>query len=768
MEDAGAGAEEVAGEGLLDLYAPAEPEVPPARDSQPGGDLLDLYDGVAPPPPSPEVRPSAAPDELPAWVQGVWRGFRREIRERYRPMAVLGQGGMGVVVEAFDREMDRVVAIKGLRDPEAALPSLRARQAREAQLAARLTHPNILPAYDRWRDRQGYPWYSMLRVAGEAPTLARRLADLAHLRRVEDRPLGELLDVFQQVCRAAAHAHDQGVVHRDIKPDNIFLGPSGEALLADWGVAGEARSEEPMVRVGTPGYASPEQLQADRPSPRADVYSLGVVLFELVVGRRPSDAATVSEGSAAPRPGPEDRPLEVPERVPRELAEIIRRATARDPEARYGSVREVLRALDAYTSGGLVEGLSYGLAERARKWARAHPALVAGLVTGVLGAVVLVSMAVRHNRLQAELLATAHRNLADSVAEKAASEFTARRWMRARALALKAAEVAGWARAPAPPAAAGILAGALGRPLEVWGQDLVSPGLALEEEAGAVEVLTRDGREVIARPAGVEARPLAGWSGGAVLAAAVAGPRRALAGLDATLVVLDPGATPRRLTPPGPLRSLAMDPHGRSLLAVLERGGLASWQLDAAPGSPATSSTPRVLAPPHFEARCAALAPPTTGGTRSLAAVGGADGTVRILDPATGIERASIRWPFSVARVAFGPGGRVIASAGDDRQLELWDARAWRPAGALEGLPSRVTSLSFSSDGQRLAVGGAGGEVTLWHVETRRLCLALDAHAGPVASLAFTADGEHLASSGDDGRVRVWRALGCPRPPGER
>lgn len=735
------------GRGALDLYAPPKPRPGPASAEAGAGAriaVLDLYEGLAAP--ASELRSQPPEEELPPWVEVVWARFPHEIRRRYRPRAVLGEGGMGVVVEARDLGMDRLVAIKGLRDPGGVSLEVLRRQAQEARLTASLTHANILPVYDQWEDRAGNPWYSMLRVAGNVPTLASRLEELADRKEVDRRPLSELLDIFLQLCRAVAYAHEQGVVHRDIKPHNVLLGPSGEAFLADWGVA-VATDEVVMDQVvGTPGYSSPEQFAGAAVAPTADIYSLGVVLFELVAGRRPDDEATrIMATTGSPARGVT---LEVPERVSRELTAVILRATAPDPAARYQDVREVIRALDAYLDGGLLEGLSYSPRERLAKWAQARPATAATVATGLIGAALLVGLSVREGRVQARLLARAQGNLAQAMAERAASEVALRRLDRARHLAVLG--LATMSEADEPPAAAvALLEGPARRGWmvamgELPGARLVAPGPEL-----GLRVVAEDGVRRVAELG----RPWPAPTGEAVRASV--GGREALVtvGNDGVLRLWrdqEPSELSGRLPAPS---AMALDSAEATLLAGGEGQRVRRWDLRT-PGA-----APAEVGPEGFAPLAIAFAPSERAGR--VAALGGADGAVRLWDPVTRNEKAAIDGPVPVRALAFRPDGSLLASSGSRSSVRLWDVRAWKQAGSLAAHPEPVTALAFSPDGALLASGDAAGGLRVWDVSHEEVCAWLEGHVAEVRSVAFDAAGSRLYSVGAGGRVLAWDPWRC-------
>ncbi len=223
---------------------------------------------------------------------------------RYRILRELGSGGMGVVLEAWDPELRRTVAIKVLHahvlDEQDAVERFLA----EARVTSQLEHPGIVPVHDVGRTDDGRLYFAMKHITG------RSLRDVLRALRSGDPETARvwtrerLLEAFTRVCEAVAYAHDRGVLHRDLKPDNVMLGSFGEVLVLDWGVArvraaaGEAPDgrgamlvETPLtmdgLTVGTPGYMSPEQAMGREDlGPPADVFSLGAVLFELLCGSR--------------------------------------------------------------------------------------------------------------------------------------------------------------------------------------------------------------------------------------------------------------------------------------------------------------------------------------------------------------------------------------------------------------------------------------------------------------------------------------------------
>jgi serine/threonine-protein kinase len=284
---------------------------------------------------------------------------------RYEIVDRIGEGGMGVVYLARDRELGREVALKVLRTPNPSLDE-RDRILREARILAALEHPGIAPVHDVGVLPDGRVFYVMKRIRGE------RLDGFART----ERSLAELLRVFRQVCDAVAFAHAAGVIHRDLKPQNVMLGDFGEVLVLDWGVAklrgrvGEpaaAPSSQPVAGddtspgavMGTPGYMAPEQLagQSDSVDERADVYGLGGILCFLLTGEHPP--------AGVPRDG---RWLAVPP----PLRAICERARAVMPDDRYRSASDLAADVANYLGALPVTAHREGLFERGRRIAARH------------------------------------------------------------------------------------------------------------------------------------------------------------------------------------------------------------------------------------------------------------------------------------------------------------------------------------------------------------------------------------------------------------
>lgn len=263
------------------------------------------------------------------------------IAGRYRIERRLGVGGMSTVYLAFDQRLERYVALKLLAEHLADDPTFVSRFRREALAAARLVHPNIVQVFDFGLDeRQHQHFIVMEHVAGHS--CAELLRDRGHLE------VDEAVDIITQACRGLDYAHRHGVIHRDVKPGNLLVSDADVVKLADFGIA-RASDQSSITQVGsvlgTAAYLAPEQARGEEAGPRADIYSLGVVAYQLLSGRLPYEASSLSELALkqqreAPIPLEELNP-----NVPRGLALAVATALAIEQEERPADTMAFAEAL---------------------------------------------------------------------------------------------------------------------------------------------------------------------------------------------------------------------------------------------------------------------------------------------------------------------------------------------------------------------------------------------------------------------------------------
>src|SRR6266516_5378097 len=306
----------------------------------------------------------------------------------YQILEEIGRGGMGVIYRARQRHSRRIVALKRILSYHADSQETLARFRREAQAAASLDHPNILPIYEVSECDDGLPFFSMKFAGGGS------LLEAAPALRGEPR---RAVALMAKVARAVQCAHGQGILHRDLKPGNVLLDGRGEPLVSDFGLAKWLDTSSHLTRTltifGTPGYIAPEQVNgsAVKLGPVADVYSLGAILFDLLTGRPPflGEHALKVIQQASEKPAPKLRTL-MPG-LDRDLETICAKSLEQEPSARYRSAGDLAEDLERWLAGHSIIARPVSAPVRALRWSRRNPAF-AGMTALLLalGAAVAV------------------------------------------------------------------------------------------------------------------------------------------------------------------------------------------------------------------------------------------------------------------------------------------------------------------------------------------------------------------------------------------
>lgn len=318
------------------------------------------------------LKPAISTDLMPALPPGA-------VIDHYEIISVLGQGGMGVVYRARDRNLSREVALKVLRF--GGDPVLLERLKREARVLARLSHPNIVTVHGAGV-AAGTPYLAMELVEGEG------LAD-----RISSLDLRDKILLLEKITRAVDYAHARGVIHRDLKPQNILVRPNGEPVLMDLGLARSIEETGALTLpggvLGTPRYMAPEQVDSRREAvgPATDIYSLGVILYEMLTGRPPFDGGTFAEIAARVSHEEPVPPRARAENVPPDLEAVCLKALDKDPRRRYEFAGDFGEDLRRWREGRTLAARPAGVFRRLGRRLERHPGAVA--VAAAAGAIIV-------------------------------------------------------------------------------------------------------------------------------------------------------------------------------------------------------------------------------------------------------------------------------------------------------------------------------------------------------------------------------------------
>ncbi|MES2438637.1 MAG: WD40 repeat domain-containing serine/threonine protein kinase [Verrucomicrobiota bacterium] len=640
-------------------------------------------------------------DHTPAdfYMAALWDAARPAVISvpGYTILGEISRGGMGVVYHAEQLRPKREVALKVLLPHLAEEPEMLARFQLEARAMAALDHAGILPVYEVG-EADGVPFFSMKLATGGS------LSDRLLMGNFKPRDAASLMI---QLTRAVHHAHQHGVLHRDLKPGNFLFLEDGRACVSDFGLAKlTVPDQRPLTRTqsffGTPHYMPPEVAAGSvgDATVAGDLYSMGAVFYECLTGRRPHP---MKENVAALLRSIADDPAtplaETAPGLPRDLVVICMKSLQRNPADRYATLDDFADDLQRWMDGRAIRARPAGPLESAWRWAGRHP-LPAGLGAALLAVTVAgaVLLAVSHNQRGAALL-DARRQLQRSLIDQARSErLLGKPGHRDRALA-GLRQASGLARSPQIRDEAAAL---LARPdvspvatVKPADDTARGPFHFTTDDSGTVRLWKKDAPD-----------PLKEWmppAGGEIIGKLTPdGNRLVLAGTDQGTILSDPSnPQPEVLSPPGTMvRFLTIDPAGRKA-ALARVDGLTvvdlqesgkSWHFGAA------------------QARCAASW--SADGSRLAAAVGDRREAV-ILAADTGAVCATAAVTGTPQHLAFHPGGSLLAVASDDGVIAICEAAT----GALwTTLPFAAESLEFSGDGKALHATGSDGKIRSWPV----------------------------------------------------
>jgi WD40 repeat protein len=704
----------------------------------------------------------------------------------YEVLEELGRGGMGVVYKARQQSLNRFVAIKTLAGGRWGQPGFAARMRQEALALSRISHRHVVQVIDVVETPDAVS-IVLEYVDGES---------LAHRQRRAPLPPAEAAELAQTIARTLASVHEQGILHRDVKPANVLISRAGEVKISDFGLAKQEGSSDGLTitgeLIGSPAYMAPEQAEG-RPaeiSARTDVYSIGATLYELLTGRPPFQAGSHVEVLRQVLDADPVPPRMLNPGIPRDLETVALKCLEKDPARRFASAGELADELSRFLSGRPIRSRPIGSLLRLARWCRRHPAAAALVAVSVAAAVAVVAGLSVHyrnltkynrdlTRLNNDLTRT---TIAAQELQRTAEENERRTKdllyapdMSRAAIAWRDADMRGLTELlerHVPRANESDRRG-----FEWWYlHRQTNPPHQVLLEAGAPfyfvcispdrRLLAAAGKDSIVRlcdpETGLIKRELpTGQIEINGLAFAPDGGELATAGDDGTVRVwnLETGAERLRIDAhPDKAFQLLYTPDGRQIVSCGDNPVIRVFAADS--GRPI-----RTLEGHQRTVQCLILA----DDARTLVS-GSSDNTVRKWDLETGSELSPINATGAVRSLIVARDQNLIVTGSDRGFLQVWDFRDGRKLAEARHLDA-IESLALHPEGRLLAAGDRSGSVRLWHLNPGgeigpdRLRI-WPAHQGIAYSLAWSADGTRLISAGSGGRVKSWPLAETTRAPG--
>ena len=638
---------------------------------------------------------------------------------------------MGTVYKARDPGLDRLVALKTIVSAAVDSEEAKERFFREARAAARLQHPNIVTVFEAG-DFEGALFIAMELLEGQ---------DLSRVmqtpRSVEDK-----VRIVVEICRGLDYAHKRGVIHRDIKPANIRLLPDGRPKIMDFGIArlGDAHMTQTGLVLGTPSYVAPEALTGDRVDHRADQWAVGIVLYELLAGRKPYASPTFTTLAYQivhePPPPLDDAALG----LPRGLREVVLKALAKSPGDRYQDLAEM--AAELRKVAGLRVPVDSPLSEESRR--RSYQQ----------------NLQEANRRLEAHDLERA----LEAARRAQAVEPSGREVVKL--LEGIEARLASAGAVPRPPPRAVVTevrarGAAVYRDLGTFGEPPATQTMAFSPVRQVLALAGTDGAvrlwDLLARRRLVvlstEMHRRAGHDARAVcLAFSPDGKLLAVGHIDGAIHLFD---LTRGVELPAKLRheemvsSLAFSPDGKILASGGTDTNLKLWEVGGC-----QSGDPRR----ELYRQPSAITALAYAGDGKRLVTAHTNRILRVLEAATVRLTATLRGPEApVTLVRVDPTGRRLAAASQDRLLRVFDLESQAPPVSLGPFRKPLTSACFFADGRHLATVGLENVVQIWDLDSRAVMASLYGAAEEAfVGVALYGDGEQLVVALADGRIRLW------------
>jgi WD40 repeat protein/tRNA A-37 threonylcarbamoyl transferase component Bud32 len=602
----------------------------------------------------------------------------------YELLEEIGRGGMGVVYKARQTSLKRTVSLKMILTGQLANEADVRRFQAEAEAAAKLDHPGIVPIFEVGQ-HDGHHYFTMAFVPSES---------LAHKIAQEMLPPRQAAELVRKVAQAVAYAHVEGVIHRDLKPANILIDQHGQPRLTDFGLAKRLRSEPGASAatgltatgqvLGTPSYMPPEQASGQRGAvgPAADVYSLGAVLYCLLTGRPPFQAANPLDTLLQVLEHEPVAPRQLNATLPRDLETICLKCLNKEPRKRYPSAQELIGDLDRYLAGQPILARPIGRSERLWKWVQRRPAAAALLLVGGLIAVGLPLLlgALLHN---ADLRAKAVQNL--NVAERDLDA--------ARLDTAEQQQLAQEAQAN----------------LNTAKQDLDSVRNEVDQQKQLAKQTMQfsQGLRLVGQSSALRVN-----NPGLALLLALEGQKLApgLMANNALREAIDECHEERTVPFRPDCHSAMYSPDGKMILSLLSYGGGRLWEPNHGTTIGDLNLPPIGLASAIFSPDSKCIVFTFNGHTR-------------------------LTWRKSPTSVIY-----------TDCVARVWDVGSRREIAVLKGHKSQVASAQFSTDGKKLATASWDGTVRIWNTTTWKEERVLAAHKSGASAALFSPDGQSLVT----------------------